>query len=290
MDAWKTRWGVVQWAAYFENQALPVLRRSKLAVAQIDAAEGETLSPKDLGDIVLQDPLLCLGLLREAERRKSHRLDHETTTALAAILQLGVDEFRKLLFASPEIEAAATQGGLARVAMRARLAAQIAQAWATDRGDVNPEEIAVAALLGGTGDLLLWVYVPEIPQKADDELRRGLAKRSAQAQVRACGFTFKDLTLQCAERWKLPALLQQLLRGAQSERAQLTRTCSNAARHLLDDSPTATLALASDLAEAAELIPNATLDWLAQRLPELSDHRRTAVLAAAHRLPGRAAE
>jgi len=101
MDSWKSRWGVGQWAAYFEHQALPVMRRSKLLMVQLEAAEGELLSPRDLSDIVLQDPLLCLCLLREAERRKSHRLDHETTTALAAIMQLGVDEFRTLLLSSP---------------------------------------------------------------------------------------------------------------------------------------------------------------------------------------------
>ena len=103
MDSWKNRWGAGQWAAYFEHQALPVMLRSKLLMKQLEAAEGEMLSPKDLSDIVLQDPLLCLCLMREAERRKSHRLDHETTTALAAIMQLGVDEFRKLLLSSPEV-------------------------------------------------------------------------------------------------------------------------------------------------------------------------------------------
>ena len=86
MDSWKSRWGVGQWAAYFENQALPVIRRSKLLMTQLESREGEMLAPRDLSDIVMQDPLLCLCLLREAERRKSHRLDHETTTALGAII------------------------------------------------------------------------------------------------------------------------------------------------------------------------------------------------------------
>jgi len=278
MDAWKSRWGVSQWAAYFENQALPVMPRSKVLLAELEAREGEMLSPKDLCAIVLQDPLLCLCLLREAERRKSHRLDHETTTALAAILQLGVDEFRKLLFASPEIDAG--REGLLKVEARARIAAQIAQAWAAGRMDVNPEEVAIAALLGGTGDLLLWVYAPEITAKAEDELRSRRASRSAQAQSQACGFTFKQLTLQCAERWKLPALLLQLLRGSESLRAQLARTCANAARHLLDESPTATLALAQDLVDAAKLVPGATVDELADGIADLPAGRRRALLAA----------
>ena len=282
MDSWKSRWGVGQWAAYFEHQSLPVMHRSKRLLAQLETADGEMLSPKDLSDIALQDPLLCLGLLREAERKKSHRLDHETTTALAAILQVGVDGFRALLLSSPEIDE--SNRGLLKVEARARVASQIAQIWSTGRGDLNPEEVAVAALLAGTGDLLLWVYAAEIPQKADDELHSGRAQRSAQAQLQSCGFTFKQLTLQCAERWKLPALVIQLLRGSESMRAQLTRTCSNAARHVLDESETSAQALAHDLADAVKLIPNASLEWLIDGLIMLSEERRPGILAAAQSL------
>ncbi len=282
MDSWKARWGVGQWAAYFEHQSLPVMHRSKRLMVQLEAADGEMLSPKDLSDIVLQDPLLCLCLLREAERRKSHRLDHETTTALAAILQVGVDGFRTLLLSSPEIDVG--NAGLLKVEARARVASQIAQIWSSGRGDFNPEEVAVAALLAGTGDLLLWVYAGEIPQKAEDELLSGRAQRSAQAQTQACGFTFKQLTLQCAERWKLPALVIQLLRGSESLRAQLTRTCSNTARHVLDDSDTSTQALAQDLVEAARLIPTASLDWLIDGLVMLPEERRPELLEKAREL------
>lgn len=282
MDSWKYRWGVAQWAAYFENQALPVMRRSKQQLLQLEADAGEMLSPKDLSDIVLQDPLLCLCLLREAEARKSHRLDHETTTALAAIMQLGVDEFRKLLLASPEVDEGNV--GLLKVETRARLASQIALIWSTGRMDLNPEEVAVAALLAGTGDLLLWAYVSELPEKAENELRSGHSQRSAQAQTQACGFTFKQLTLQCAERWKLPALLMQLLRGAESLRAQLTRTCSNAARHLLDDSESSTQALACDLMDALRLIPGASVEWLVDGLVMLPEARRSLLIEAAHAL------
>lgn len=282
MDAWKSRWGAAQWAAYFEHQALPVLPRSKQLLAELEASAGELLSPKDLSDIVLQDPMLCLLLLREAERRKSSRLGRETTTALAAILQLGVRQFSRLLLSSPEIDEG--NAGLIKVEMRASLASHIARAWSTGRMDINPDEVAVAALLGGTGDLLLWAYAPEIPARAEAELHSGRARRSAQAQQQACGFTFKELTLLCAERWHLPALLIQLLRGADTLRAHLTRTCSNTARHLLDDSETATQALACDLVEAAELVPNASLEWLASALPMLSEARREAALAEALRL------
>ena len=37
MDAWKMRWGVGQWAAYFDNHDLPVMRRSAFACAPLNA-------------------------------------------------------------------------------------------------------------------------------------------------------------------------------------------------------------------------------------------------------------
>ena len=277
----RAHWGAAQWAAYFEHQALPVMARSKRLLEALEESCGERLSPKDLSDIVLQDPMLCLLLLREAERLKSSRLGRETTTALAALLQLGVKRFRDLLLASPEVDE--TNAGLLQVEMRASLAAHIARVWSAGRMDVNPDEVAVAALLGGTGDLLLWAYAPELAQRAVEELRSGRAQRSAQAQRQACGFTFKDLTLMCAERWGLPALLILLLRGSDTMRARITRTCANTARHVLDDSENATLALAGDLVEASDLIANASVDWLAEALFMLPEPRRLAALAEAQR-------
>ena len=277
MDSWKQRWGVGQWAAYFENQALPVMPRSKELLAGLEAEKGELLSPKELSDIVLRDPLLCLCLLREAERRKSHRLDHETTTALAAIMQLGVDEFRSLLLSSPDVESA--NAGLLEVEERATMAAQIALRWANGRIDVTPEEVAVATLLADAGELLLWVYEPELPLAAEEELLTGRAERSAQAQTQACGFNFKQLTMRCAEQWKLPSLVIQLLRGADSVRAQLTRIASNAARHLLETSDTSDLALACDIAEAHKLMPSVSLQWLLDELPMVPDEKKPALLA-----------
>lgn len=279
MDAWKSRWGVGQWAAYFENQALPVMARSKRLLTELEASKGELLSPNELTDIVLRDPLLCLCLLRQAEKNKSHRLDHETTTALAAIMQLGVDEFRSLLISSPEVEISNT--GLLEVESRATTAAQIALRWAGGRMDLNPEEVAVAALLADAGELLLWVYEPELPQAAEEELLSGRAERSAQAQTQTCGFTFKQLTLRCAELWKLPSLVVQLLRGAETVRAQITRISSNAARHLLETSETSDLALAYDIAEAHKLMPSVSLQWLIDELEWVPEEEKPALLARA---------
>lgn len=282
MDAWKKRWGVGQWAAYFETQELPVMARSKMMLRAFEESKGELLAPVELCSIVLQDSLLCLRLLREAERRKSHRLANETTTALAAIMQLGIDEFRALLLSSGEIEEAVA--GLAEVESRATVASQVAQCWAAGRRDTNPEEVAVASLLANAGELLLWIYAPELPQAAREELISERAKRSSVAQMQACGFEFKQLTMRCAEIWKLPSLVIQLVRGLDTPRANLTRVCSNVARHVVEPSATSRLALASDLLEAHKLLPAVSIGWLVDGLVMLPDEHKAELLATAQEL------
>ena len=285
MDAWKKRWGVGSWAAFFETQELPVMSRSKMMLNAFQQSKGEMLAPIELCSIVLLDPLLCLRLLREAERTRTDRLGHETTTALAAIMQLGIDEFRSLLLSSQEIEEANT--GLLEVEARATVAAQVAQRWALGRNDLNPEEVAVAALLIDAGELLLWVYEPELPQAARELLLSGKVKRSSQAQMEACGFDFKQLTMRCAELWKLPPLILQLLRGVDTPRANLTRICSNAARHIVESSSTSSLALASDLVEAHRLMPHVSIEWLVAGMVMLPDDHRADLIASATDLDAR---
>ncbi len=282
MDEWKKRWGVGQWAAFFETQELPAMHRSKLMLSAFEESKGELLAPVELSSIVLLDPLLCLRLLREAERTRSHRLGHETTTALAAIMQLGIDEFKSLLLASEDIHEA--DAGLLEVEARATVAAQVAQRWATGRRDLDPEEVAVASLLADTGELLLWVYQPELPLAALDELHSGRAKRSSLAQTQACGFDFKQLTMRCAEQWKLPSLLVQLLRGVDTPRANLTRICSNVARHIVEASPTANLALAADLLEVHKLMPGTSLEWLVAGMVMLPDDHKAELIVKAGEL------
>lgn len=287
MDSWKRRWGFEQWAAFFETQQLPVTPKSKQMLLDLEANKGELLSPKELDAIVLADPLLCLRLLREAEKSKTSHLKHETTTSLSAILQLGVERFRDLLMSSCEVDE--TNLGLMEVEARAALASRIALNWSSARMDVNPEEIAVSALLADTGELLLWVYAPELPEAAKGAMRIGAATRSAAAQSQTCGFDFKSLTVRCTELWNLPQLLRLLLRGSETPRAQLSRVCTNASRHLIETHATSFQALAQDIADAHKLMPSAPLDWMVDGLIFVPPDRKPELVARAEELIAHAA-
>lgn len=269
------QWGVDQWAAYLSNHELPCMPRSKAQLLERESELGEQLSARDLADIAGADPFLCLRLLRAAESRRSQRLGHETTTPLGAVMQLGTDTFHKLLRDCPATNE--ENAGLAACEARSHLASRLALRWGTARADLQPDEIAMAALLSEIGELLLWSFAPELPLAALEALHSGRAQRSIQAQMDVCGFRFKDLTLKCASIWNLPPLLPQLIRGIDNTRANLSRLCIDTARHLASGGHHDP-ALPSDIVEARHLIPGASLNWLAEQLPGI-DEEGAALLA-----------
>lgn len=268
-------WGVDQWAAFLSAHSLPCMPRSKIRLLELEAQFGETLSAHDLAEIAGADPFLCLHLLREAEGRRAQRLGHETSTPLGAVMQLGADTFHKLLLNSPETDESNID--LTECEARSHLASRLALRWGGQRSDVSPDEIAMAALLSEIGELLLWSFAPELPLNAAAALDSGHSPRSIQAQVDTCGFRFKDLTLKCATIWHLPPLLTQLIRGIDNTRANLSRLTVDTARHLISGGANDP-ALPSDIAGAKHIIPGASLAWLAEQLPGLSEEE-SAIIA-----------
>jgi HD-like signal output (HDOD) protein len=261
----RKHWRLPQWTAYLTTQRLPVMPRSKQALHALEAEKGGDLTVDELVALANADPFLCLCLLREAEEKRSSRLGHETATQFAAVMQLGATAFRELLITSPEADE--THIGLAECEARAVLAGQLAAAWSSSRADASPDEVLMAALLSEIGELLLWHFAPELPQSAKELLETGKAARSAEAQEAICGFKFQDLTVTCAEAWKLPPILIQLIRGHDNVRARIARLSRDTARHLVagPDNP----ALPDDLAKAKELLPQASMEYLVAGLRQI---------------------
>lgn len=274
-------WGVDQWAAFLSNHELPCMPRSKAELLELEGALEEQLSARNLADIAGADPFLCLRLLREAEGHRVQRLGHETTTPLAAVMQLGTDTFHELMRNCPETDEG--NQGLAECEARCHIASRLALRWGTARADISPDEIAMASLLSEMGELLLWSFAPELPLAALEALHSGRSQRSVQAQVEVCGFRFVDLTLKCAAIWHLPSLLPQLIRGIDNIRANLSRLCINTARHLSAGGPEDP-ALPSDIVEAKHLIPGASLDWLTGHLPGVDEEGAASIALKAAEL------
>ncbi|HRH81296.1 MAG TPA: HDOD domain-containing protein [Thiobacillaceae bacterium] len=274
--AWRDWWGIKQWAAYLEHLELPVKGTTQQALLELEASRADQLSARDLSGLLLEDPLFALRLLREANRRLPPRLARDITTPLGAVLALGTEQFRAQLLEAPQVSP--DNQALLAAEATATLAARVAYAWAGLHYDLDPGELALAALLSNAGDLQLWVFAPELPSKAAEELASGRAGRSIQAQQQVCGFAFRDLTLMLCENWGLPLLIRQLIRGDENRRAQLARLAVDAARHLSNGATDP--ALPHDVREAGRLT-GANLAKVVEGLPGLMDEERAALLTVA---------
>lgn len=278
LSAYQLRWGINQWLGFLKDKEIPVLPRTKaliLALSDQCAEARERLGARQLLDIVYGDPYLSLKTLRSAETRRSRRLGQETTTALAAILQVGFDDLVALVSSSATSDA--TLKPCNDCESRAVLAASIARAWARQRADVLPEEVALAALLSEIGELLLWQFAPELPQKAEEELASGRAFRAVKAQQQAVGFTFKQMTLALVEAWQLPNIIGLLIKGTDTPRANIARLAADTARHIVTDDRHP--AIPADLVNIRNVISHAAFATLAAPLP-IADDYKSSVLEA----------
>lgn len=266
-------WGAGQWAAFLEYKEQPIMASSKAALDALEAGAEDALSAQSYSALLFEDPLLALRLLREANKRLPRRLARDITTPLGVILALGTQQFKEQIRSAPEV--GDDNVGLMDCEARASLAARVAVAWGALRHDLDPGELAMAALLANAGEIELWAFVPELPQKALEELRSGRAQRSDQAQRQACGFPFLDLTLLLIENWTLPQLIKQLIRGDEGMRARMARLAVNTARHLGNGTDDA--ALPDDMKEAVKLT-GATLDVVVGVLPDLSPEQKAVLL------------
>lgn len=273
--AWREWWGVKQWAAYLEHLDLPVKGASKQTLLELEESRQDQLSARELACMLLDDPLFALRLLREANRRLPRRLARDITTPLGAVLALGTDQFRAQLLEAPEVDA--SNAGLLAAEAKASLAARVARYWGGLHHDLDPGELALAALLSNAGDLELWAFAPELPLKAEAELHAGRAARSIQAQQQVCGFAFRDLTLLLIEDLGLPELIRQLIRGDENLRARLARLAVDTARHLANGAGDP--ALPHDMNEAARLT-GAQLPRVVEGVWGLEEEERAALLVA----------
>jgi HD-like signal output (HDOD) protein len=277
LSAFQRRWGIDQWVAYLKDKEIPVLPETQVRLAMLQAEQQDRIAPRELAVLVFGDPFLALKLMRRVEGRHSSMLEHETTTALASVLQAGVDDLVRIINGSSRADESLT--GMTDCVVRGVLAARIARAWASMRADISAEEVALAALLADSGELLLWHFAPELPQKALDELHSGRALRSLPAQQQAMGFSFKQLTLALVEAWALPRLIAMLIRGSDTLRANIARLAEDTARHIgtHPENP----AIPADLAGIKSLIPGASHHSLIAPLPISAAYKELVLQAVA---------
>lgn len=225
------------WVLYFSNVELPVLRHTQ---RQLEAARQnmDTVSGKDLAQIVLQDPLMAVKVLAYIQPLTTRRLHHDITTIAGAVMMLGIEpffeHFKSLITIEDVLKTSSPQAllGVLQVIRRSQQAAQYAHDWAIWRVDHAVEEVTLAALLHDLAEILLHCFAPSLAIQIKESQRTHPGLRSKTAQKAVLGVTLQQIQKSLCRVWNLPGLLMEFT-DEESERPRVKNVllAANLARH-----------------------------------------------------------
>ncbi len=249
---------LTEWLDFLGQADIPVLKYTARELDRLRTDDAQ-LNARRVADVVTDDPLMTVKLLRAMQTRKHRNQQYELVDVKQTLLMMGLDTFFREVPAIPLAEdvlhahpAALTQ--LLHTARRAQRSSHYAFDWALRLHDLHAEEVLVSALLTHVAEMLMWCFNPEAMlvirklQGADPTLR------SADAQRLVLGFSGMELQRQLTLEWQLPALLANLTDPAQarSTRVRNVMLAVNLARHSAHGWHDA--ALPDDYSQIAELL------------------------------------
>jgi HD-like signal output (HDOD) protein len=208
------------WIQAIGSAEIPVLGRTAAAVDALREHEDD-VAPREIADVVLDDPLMSLKLLAHAARHRPARMTGDTETVTAALLMLGVSNFFRTFSGQATVEArlGAVPGameGIERVMERAHRAGRFAIAFAMARNDTDAEVIREAAILHDFAEALLWCHAPTLALQIRSRQDADPSLRSVQAQRDVLNIELHDLEQALMRAWRLPELLQHLTNAHQA--------------------------------------------------------------------------
>lgn len=225
------------WLVFLGQADIPVLEETarKLECLRNDDAH---LDPLHIAQVVTDDPLMAVKLLRYMQLHKHASQRYELIDVKQMLLMIGIETFFREVPAAPIAEDLLREypdalQRLLQTVLRARRAAYYAYDWALRLHQPHPEEAQMSALLTHVTEMLMWCFNPcpmlEIRKLMDANHRL----RSVEVQTRVLGFAGRDLQRQLAMDWHLPELLVNLLdpAHAKAERVRHVMLAANLARH-----------------------------------------------------------
>ncbi len=228
---------LTEWLAFLGRADIPVLKRTARELARLRDDEA-LLNARSVADVVTDDPLMTLKLLRYMQTHKHRHQTHELVDVKQTLLMMGVDTFFRAVPAAPIAEEMLHDHRAALVSLlhtvrRAQRSAYYAFDWALRLHDLHAEEVQVSALLTHVAEMLMWCFNPEQMlaiqrlQGADHTLR------SADVQKLVLGFAGLEFQRELTLAWRLPELLGNLTDPAQAQttRVRTVMLAVNLARH-----------------------------------------------------------
>lgn len=199
------------WIEILSEKGMPVFAKTVQEIAGV-AADRES-SAAELARVILQDPAMTARLLRMANSPMYGAIGRGISTVSRAVVVLGFDTVRSLCLSIAVIdslESGAQRARMAEMMARSFLAATQARAFAEKRRDASPEEVFIATLLCGIGELAFWSLGTGVAGRLDEALRVPGCDR-ARAERELLGFELRELSLGLSRKWNLGKLLEDAL-------------------------------------------------------------------------------
>jgi hypothetical protein len=213
---------LTDWVAFLGQTDIPVLRHTARELERLRADE-EHLNARSIADVVTDDPLMTVKLLRYLQTHKHRSQTQELVQVEQAIIMMGFDTFFREIPLNP----------IAEAMLHDHLDALVHLLQAVRLHDLHAEEVRVSALLTYVAEMLMWCFNPE--QMLEIRKRQDADKRlrSADVQKQVLGFKGINLQRELAAEWRLPALLLNLMDPALAKtvRVQTVMLAVNLARH-----------------------------------------------------------
>ena len=249
---------VAGWLALFAQTDIPVLRKTAQELSRLRDDQRQ-LNASSIANVVTDDPLMTVKLLRYVQSHKSRHQMQELLDVKQMLLMMGLETFFREV---PTTQIAEDQFhshpdalvNFLLTVRRAQRAAYYATDWAQRIHNLHSEEIKVTALLTHVSEILMWCFNPA--PMLDIRRRQAMDKsrRSQDVQVQVLGFAGADLQRQLIIDWQLPELLSSLMDPEQSSLLQVRNV--NLAVRLARHSALGwhDAALPDDIHEIAELL------------------------------------
>lgn len=206
---------IMDWLAFLEQAEIPVLRQTGHALEQL-RADPRLLNASSIANVVTDDPLMTLKLLRYMQSHKSRHQTQELLDVKQMLLMIGLETFFREVSTHHSAEDRFHGHSDALVCFRqtirrAQRAAYYATDWAQRIHNFHAEEIKVSALLAHVSEILMWCFNP-VPMLEIRSLQaRDKTLRSRNVQREVLGFAGIDLQRQLTLDWQLPELLLNLM-------------------------------------------------------------------------------
>ncbi len=225
------------WLAFLGQAEIPVLKQTARELERLSADESH-LDARSIANVVTDDPLMTVKLLRYMQTHKHRNQKYELVDVKEALLMMGLDAFFREVPATPISEDMLHDhiGALVHLlhtVRRAQRSAHYAYDWALRLHDLHAEEVHVSTLLYHVAEMLMWCFNPGQMLEIQKRQAADATLRSADVQKQVMGFTGMDFQRQLTIEWKLPELLLNLMDPAQANtsRVRNVKLAANLARH-----------------------------------------------------------